>query len=432
MGMDPSAVAAVLITPQGRAAVAAGAAGTVIRLIRQAHGWSQQDLADRSGYSQATISRLERGVSRAMRDTAILTDLANALGVSFAVLGLLCDPNQRSILDDVDRREFLGGAAGLAVTALLPQGVATPGRIHAADATQCWTALRRIEELDARQGGTVVCQMAEGMARRLQDALRRGTYQPTVGRELQSITASAMDQAGWLAYDAGWRDRARRWWLETCHFADMAEVPDVHVSALAAMALQTSNSGNGQETVDLIQAARRTATRDQSGNPPLLSLLAARQAIGYAQTGDRGAAISAIVQARHLLDHGRRGDEPFWLDFWGPADLAWHETRVALVTKQGKSAEVAARTALARVDATSFPRNHILYAAGLGSILTQRGQLDEAISVTSQAVQGAHAVRGSGLALSNLRHVVALLEQQKYPPAKTFATAARRLLPAVP
>ncbi|MGH3575392.1 MAG: helix-turn-helix domain-containing protein, partial [Pseudonocardiaceae bacterium] len=91
--MDPSAVAAVLISPQGRAAVAEGAVGTVIRLIRRAHGWSQQDLADRSGYSQATISRLERGISRATRDTAILTDLAGALGVPSAVLGLVSDPD---------------------------------------------------------------------------------------------------------------------------------------------------------------------------------------------------------------------------------------------------------------------------------------------------------------------------------------------------
>ncbi len=35
MAMDPSEVAAVLISSQGRAAVAAGAAGTVIRLIRK-------------------------------------------------------------------------------------------------------------------------------------------------------------------------------------------------------------------------------------------------------------------------------------------------------------------------------------------------------------------------------------------------------------
>lgn len=178
MVMDPSVVAAVLVSPRGRAAVAAGATGTVIRLLRQAHGWNQQELADRSGYSQATISRVERGVSRAARDTAVRTDLADALGVSPAVLGVAGASDRRPILDNVDRRELLGGAVGLAVMALLPQSVATPGRIDAADAAQCWTALRRLEELDAHQGGAVVCQVAEGMVQRLQDALRRGSYLP--------------------------------------------------------------------------------------------------------------------------------------------------------------------------------------------------------------------------------------------------------------
>ena len=429
MVMDPSAVAAVLASPQGRAAVAAGATGTVIRLIRQAHGWTQQELAGRSGYSQATVSRVERGVSRAARDTAVLTDLADALGVPAAVLGVTSASGQRPILDAVERREFLGGSAGLAVTALLPQSVATPGRIDAADVTQCWTALRRLYELDDRYGGGTVCQLTEGMARRLQDAVRRGNYLPAVGRELQKVTAATMEHAGWLSYDAGWQDRAHRWWLETCHFADVAGVPGVRVTVLASMASQASYVGAGAEAVDLIQASRKTTTHDQA-NSPLLSLLAAREAIGHAQAGDRGAAVSAIGQAHQWLDRGRRGDEPFWLDFWDPACLAWYEARIALAMRQGKSAEVAGRTALASVDAVSFPRNRTHYAADLGLILAQRGQLDEAISVTSEAIQGVHAVGGSGLVVADLHRTVDLLGQQKYPPATTFAAAARRLLPA--
>lgn len=35
--------------------------GTVIRLIRQARGWRQEDLSDKSGVSQSAISRIERG-----------------------------------------------------------------------------------------------------------------------------------------------------------------------------------------------------------------------------------------------------------------------------------------------------------------------------------------------------------------------------------
>lgn len=244
------------------------------------------------------------------------------------------------------------------------------------------------------------------------------------------MIAATMEHAGWLAYDAGWNERARRWWLETRHFAEINEVPDVGVTALTSMARQATDRGDGREAVDLIHAAKKTIANDQA-SPLLLSLLAAREAVGYAHAGERKAAFAALDQARQWLDCGRRGDEPFWLDFWVTADLAWHETQVAWAAGQGRSAEIAARTALARVDAASFQRNHTLYATNLGSILTQRGQLDEAISITSMAVQGAPAILGSGRLCSNLRRAVDFLDQQKYPPAKVFANAARRLLPAV-
>ena len=35
--------------------------GTVVRLIRQARGWRQEDLSDKSGVSQSAVSRIERG-----------------------------------------------------------------------------------------------------------------------------------------------------------------------------------------------------------------------------------------------------------------------------------------------------------------------------------------------------------------------------------
>ncbi|MGH3825036.1 MAG: hypothetical protein ACRDRA_19695, partial [Pseudonocardiaceae bacterium] len=90
---------------------------------------------------------------------------------------------------------------------------------------RCWTALRRLHELDAQQGGATVYQLAVGMSHRLQDALRRGSYPPAVGAELQRVTAVTMEQTGWLAYDSGWPQQARQWWLETCHLTGLAEVP---------------------------------------------------------------------------------------------------------------------------------------------------------------------------------------------------------------
>src|SRR3954470_14629434 len=87
--VDDSTVARALLSPAGRAAVAAGEPGQIIKLARTALGWKQQDLAERSGYSQPTISRLERGVGRAVRDTAILADLAGTLGLPTEAFGLV-------------------------------------------------------------------------------------------------------------------------------------------------------------------------------------------------------------------------------------------------------------------------------------------------------------------------------------------------------
>jgi hypothetical protein len=289
-------------------------------------------------------------------------------------------------------------------------------------------SLRRLFELDDRQGGSTVYAMAACMARRLQDAVSRGSYSPSVGAGLSQVTAATMEHAGWLAYDAGRTDDARRWWLETCHLAEMSAVPDARVTALASMSLHASTTGRGQEAANLAQAARAAA--GDRATPVLLSLLCAREAVGLAQARDAAGATTAVAEARRWLDVGRQGDEPLWLEFWNPADLACHETRVSLALGRGKAAETCARSALASADPSAFPRNHTIYTVRLGAVLTHLGQLDEAIEVTTSAVRNADLLRGSQRISADLRRTVDILGQQPYAPARTFATAAQRLLAA--
>lgn len=56
-----------------------------VREIREALGWSQDYLADVSGVTQKTISRIERGVGKSI-DFDVLERLARALRVDPAVL----------------------------------------------------------------------------------------------------------------------------------------------------------------------------------------------------------------------------------------------------------------------------------------------------------------------------------------------------------
>ncbi len=427
--MSNPLVTKVLLSPLGSSAVAAGDTGTIIKIVRQALGWNQHDLAKRTGYSQPTISRLERGQSRAARDMMILSDFAAALGIAPAALGLVPSPPTSSTLDEVDRRKFFNGALTIVIAAMLPQAIVTPGRIGAADVAHCWTSLRRLFELDDRHGGVAVYQVAARIAQHLQDALRRGSYTPQVGSDLRAVTAATMEHAGWLAYDAGMQDQARRWWLETCHLSDPTHVPEAHITALASMALQASAgpASAARETIDLAHAARAAA--GTSASPTLLSVLAAREAVGLAKANDATAANSKITESRRYLDQGRRGDEPLWLNFWGEADLASHETRVYLATGKFKSAETSARTTLANADVEFFPRNHSLYEIRLTSILIRSGQLDEAISIANNIMQRGELILGSQRISTRLLDAIDSLAQQSYRPAKSFAAAARQIFP---
>ncbi|MFS8609827.1 MAG: helix-turn-helix domain-containing protein, partial [Gammaproteobacteria bacterium] len=73
--------------------------GRNLRRYRYAQGWSQQELADRSGVSRVTIARLESGAATSA-SVEIAERLADALGISLAEL--TADP------------ELVAGAARLA------------------------------------------------------------------------------------------------------------------------------------------------------------------------------------------------------------------------------------------------------------------------------------------------------------------------------
>jgi hypothetical protein len=101
---------------------------------------------------------------------------------------------------------------------------------------------------------------------------------------------------------------------------------------------------------------------------------------------------------------------------------------VALAAGDGRSAERAARTAFDSADKGAFPRNHTIYAVRLGQVLAQTGQIDEAIAVTSDAVEQVDSVRGSRRIIDDLRRTIQLLGTREYRPAQEFAAAARKVL----
>lgn len=432
MNDEKAVVAAALLDPSNRAATAAADVGAIIRAARTALGLSQTALAGRIGYvSQATVSRLERSKTRAVQDASVLADLAVALHLPASALGLARRTRAAegaSRVDDVRRRDFLRGAAALTATALLPQAISSATVIDRPDVEHAWRSLSRLFELDDLHGGVQVYEVAGAMARKLGDALRMARFDTAIRGELHAVAATTMEHAGWLSFDAGQGAIARSWWLETIHLArDVGDAPTAHVAALASMSLHASvTATHMRESASLAEAARRAA--GSAANPTLLSVVAAREAVGHAHLGDRAAAHAALTESHRQLEHGPRSDDPLWLQFWSAADLACHQARMAVALGDANLAERSARSALDLADETRFPRNHAIYSARLGSVLTRRRQFDEAIGVTRDAVKRIDQLSGSRRIVDDLAATVDLLAIQEYGPARQFAGAARQLM----
>lgn len=88
---------------------------------RLSRGWTQDDLASRSGISKSAVSQIERGSNNAMPKDITLSKLANAFGVPIAIL--LKDPDTELIqkmkerahnLRVVDAGEVMDTSAGSA------------------------------------------------------------------------------------------------------------------------------------------------------------------------------------------------------------------------------------------------------------------------------------------------------------------------------
>ena len=95
---------------------------------------SQADLGAATGFSQAAISRLERG-GGASHDVRTLRLVAAALAIPSSELGI-AEPNEES--DDVNRRKFLGlgamaGFATAGSAAVQPVAAASAPRVGDAD-----------------------------------------------------------------------------------------------------------------------------------------------------------------------------------------------------------------------------------------------------------------------------------------------------------
>lgn len=269
-------------------------AGTAIAAARRERGWTQQQLADMCGYSQSTISRLERGRQSA-GDVDVLALVADRLGISPTDVGLAGDATDNTA---VNRRHFLGAAAALGLNAT-PSSAAAPRRpVNPAVVGH----LRRLRGTLVQSDSLYGPQCVIGAVQDHLAVIEQQLLPAATGRlrfDVLEVASEWAEFAGWLYEDLGqgdlglwWSDRAMEW-------AQEADDPVRQAFILMRKAQQSVGLMQQQRAVGLAEAALRVR-----GDVPVRIRASAhlQAAHGHALIGEGTAAVRALDTARELVD----------------------------------------------------------------------------------------------------------------------------------
>jgi hypothetical protein len=236
----------------------------------------------------------------------------------------------------------------------------------------------RLQEQDQAGGGARIRDHALhtwNAARRMLDEI---TSPGKAGDDLASATGQLAISAGWACYDSGDPATARRLYAEALVLAQQAGDEALAAQAMVTASLLLADGdrpGMAGQALALAERAAAQARRDPS--PRLHALLDARQALAHARLGDSAAFRAAITRAWRETGRSDPGDQPGWLDFARPAEIAVHEAKGLVSLGDPQSAASLLRDALE--DEGISPRNRVMYRAHLATALAVSGDTDDAM-----------------------------------------------------
>ncbi|MET7692293.1 tetratricopeptide repeat protein [Streptomyces sp. NPDC005483] len=284
---------------------------------------------------------------------------------------------------DVLRRAFMtGGGATVAAASLGPLGLALDAeaagrpvrRAGAGEASALEEAVRRIRLLDDRHGADGLYQRAAAPLRAAYALLDAGATRQTTADRLHSGAGELAISVGWLAHDSGRFDDARSHYAEALATARVTGDDALEAHAFCNTAFLARDAGRPREAVRAAQAAQRVAR--PLGSPRLMSLLALREAGGWAGLADRTGCEQALARAQAFFERGLSDADPEWMSFYGEAELEGLEAQCWSTLGDWRRAARHARRA-AHLQDPHFTRNIALYTAELADDLARGGHPDE-------------------------------------------------------
>ncbi|MFI5754535.1 tetratricopeptide repeat protein [Streptomyces sp. NPDC051569] len=327
---------------------------------------------------------------------------------------------------DVLRRAFMkSGPATVAIVTLglggtpaMASAVPVPRRVGAAEVSAVEETVRRIRLLDDRHGADGLYQRASRPLRAAYALLDAGTAtRRSTADRLHAGAGELSISVGWLAHDSGRFDDARSHYAEALATARLAGDPALEAHAFCNTSFLAKDAGRYREAVRAAQAGRRAGRRLSSSR--LLSLLALREAGGWAGLGDRTGCEQALSLAHGLFDRGPSDADPEWMSFFGEPELEALEAHChATLGDWARAARHAYRATV--LQDPHFARNLALYRADLATDLARAGSHDEAAAAGHQVLDALGDVQSSRIHARIAATVRLLLPQRRLPEVGAF------------
>ncbi|WP_152648409.1 tetratricopeptide repeat protein [Streptacidiphilus anmyonensis] len=320
------------------------------------------------------------------------------------------------------------GPVGLAGSALGPDPGTLPplnARVGLREVREVESAVRQIRLLDDVHGADTLFERAGHTLRTAYQLLNCGTYTARVEQRLQASAGELAISVGWLAHDSGRLAEARSLYAEALATARMAGDAALEAHAFCNTAFLARDAGRPREAVRAAQAARSAAAG--LGSARLESLLALREAGGWALLRDRGSCVKALGEARTAFEQGPSGADPEWMSFFNEAELAGLTAQCWAALGEFESAAGWAERAIA-LQPTHFVRNRTLYTAELAHDQLGHGAIVDAAVTGMSAVSLLAQVRSTRIRGMVSATAERMRQHQKVPEVSDFLEQYRMAL----
>ncbi|QXE39329.1 helix-turn-helix domain-containing protein [Streptomyces sp. GMY02] len=398
-GYDPPTALprALLERPDLQAALASHDFGVVFRLARSEAGISYSKIAAECDIKPERVGTLARGHGSVTTFEKIVR-IADALRIPGHMLGLAARPWEVSAppaptsttedRNDMRRRHFLRASTGLAVSLPALHQPTTGTRLGRGEPEKLRRRTARLRRLDDVLGGGDTYRVYLGEYQATKALLRTASYTEDTGRALLSVLAEQAQQAGWAAFDAGREADAAGLYQDSYQAATEAGDTDLAGNALAFLAYQTV-PGDRRTGVEI--ATRSCETIGPDAPAGVRALLHERKAWACAVAGLASQTESALESAEAALRDAGSAPQPDWVAWVDPTELQIMSGRCWTELRRPLRAVPVLENALARYD-DSHARDKALYLSWLADAYLSGGEVEQAASVTSRALDLSHGV----------------------------------------